>query len=448
MNYMYKLKTILFILILAALTPLVGAADSYYYDEEQRFTVDTIKNAQFTAFEGKINKGLNNGVYWLRIGPDSESDSIIQIQNNRIKNVTAFQNGAVIDPMPNYGYLSYEVGLVGFPVLLKITADKEAYIPIEKFAENEFLKNEQLQSLLLGLFYGFALMVVIVNLFYFFNLHDNSFLFYAIFILSIAAGMSVTDGLLQILGIPDALISHSESLVYGLVGLTATLFSIDYLQMKSHYPKFRFSLYLAVVISFVFDVVYFLTNDYFYVVLSYFSTYYVFFACWAVSLLLFRKSTYAAFFCVAYLLFVIFVSAHFLAPAVGLPNLGINMNILKIGGYFEMLIITYAVVLRMNYLKSENNRMYDEILLFTQEINALSNQLSENQKTDKDHFAQFDLSNKENEILNLIIQNKRNKEIANDLFISVNTVKFHIKNIYRKLQIKNRKQIRNVINLT
>jgi len=121
------------------------------------------------------------------------------------------------------------------------------------------------------------------------------------------------------------------------------------------------------------------------------------------------------------------------------------MNILKMGGYFEMLIITYAVVLRMHFLQSENNRMHDEILLFTQKIDALSNQATAQNFDNKNYISEFNLSKKENEILNLIVQNKRNKEIASELFISVNTVKFHIKNIYRKLNIKNRKQIHSSI---
>ncbi|MHA7057911.1 LuxR C-terminal-related transcriptional regulator [Aquimarina sp. M1] len=51
------------------------------------------------------------------------------------------------------------------------------------------------------------------------------------------------------------------------------------------------------------------------------------------------------------------------------------------------------------------------------------------------------LSKQENTIKKLIISGKSNKEIAHELFISINTVKTHISNIYSKLNISNRKEL-------
>ena len=50
------------------------------------------------------------------------------------------------------------------------------------------------------------------------------------------------------------------------------------------------------------------------------------------------------------------------------------------------------------------------------------------------------LSSKEYEVLMSIASGKSNKEISSDHFISQNTVKFHLKNIYAKLDVRNRKQ--------
>ena len=44
-----------------------------------------------------------------------------------------------------------------------------------------------------------------------------------------------------------------------------------------------------------------------------------------------------------------------------------------------------------------------------------------------------ELSEREIEILKLVGQGKSNKEIAQDLFISVNTVKVHLANIFKKI---------------
>lgn len=50
------------------------------------------------------------------------------------------------------------------------------------------------------------------------------------------------------------------------------------------------------------------------------------------------------------------------------------------------------------------------------------------------------LSDREVEVLALIAQGLSNQEIANELYISLRTVKWHTSNIYQKLGVKNRTQ--------
>ncbi len=51
-----------------------------------------------------------------------------------------------------------------------------------------------------------------------------------------------------------------------------------------------------------------------------------------------------------------------------------------------------------------------------------------------------ELSNREEEVLSLIAEGKSNSDIADQLYISVRTVKFHISSIFSKLNVKNRTQ--------
>jgi DNA-binding NarL/FixJ family response regulator len=48
------------------------------------------------------------------------------------------------------------------------------------------------------------------------------------------------------------------------------------------------------------------------------------------------------------------------------------------------------------------------------------------------------LTEREDEVLDHIIQGKTNRQIAEDLFISVNTVAYHVKQIYEKLHVHSR----------
>lgn len=60
-------------------------------------------------------------------------------------------------------------------------------------------------------------------------------------------------------------------------------------------------------------------------------------------------------------------------------------------------------------------------------------------RKNQDIFA--DLSKQEKNVQGLILQGKSNKEIANELFISLNTVKTHITNIYAKLRVSSRQEL-------
>ncbi len=56
-------------------------------------------------------------------------------------------------------------------------------------------------------------------------------------------------------------------------------------------------------------------------------------------------------------------------------------------------------------------------------------------------FARFNLSPREEEIARVLIEGKTNAEIAREFFISENTVRSHIKAIYRKAGVSNRVQL-------
>lgn len=51
------------------------------------------------------------------------------------------------------------------------------------------------------------------------------------------------------------------------------------------------------------------------------------------------------------------------------------------------------------------------------------------------------LSQRESEVAELVTQGLSNKEIAGRLFVTEKTIKFHLTNIYKKMQIKSRSQL-------
>ncbi|MBN2536467.1 MAG: helix-turn-helix transcriptional regulator [Spirochaetales bacterium] len=97
---------------------------------------------------------------------------------------------------------------------------------------------------------------------------------------------------------------------------------------------------------------------------------------------------------------------------------------------FKLTFIVYTIFVVSMYLYI--NRYY--IRYYEPEIEPLMPQI--------DFFCERNnVSKREKEIIHLLIEGNTNKEIAKILYISINTVKTHVKNIYQKLGVTNRVQI-------
>jgi LuxR family maltose regulon positive regulatory protein len=73
-------------------------------------------------------------------------------------------------------------------------------------------------------------------------------------------------------------------------------------------------------------------------------------------------------------------------------------------------------------------------------VNIFQNQLSQKIKPHMNQCGVTALSKREVDVLRLLVEGKTNREIAEALFLSSNTIKSHRNNIYRKLDVVNRGQ--------
>ena len=51
------------------------------------------------------------------------------------------------------------------------------------------------------------------------------------------------------------------------------------------------------------------------------------------------------------------------------------------------------------------------------------------------------LSKREREVMKLLLEGKKRKEIAEELFVTESTIKKHSASIYKKLEVENRKEL-------
>lgn len=76
------------------------------------------------------------------------------------------------------------------------------------------------------------------------------------------------------------------------------------------------------------------------------------------------------------------------------------------------------------------------------EISKLSNQIKEQSENEQIDTLLNSLTERQKEVYDLIVSGKTNKEIMAELFIEQSTLKSHINQIYKKLNIKSRKELK------
>ena len=87
----------------------------------------------------------------------------------------------------------------------------------------------------------------------------------------------------------------------------------------------------------------------------------------------------------------------------------------------------------------EYNRIAEKVIAFSRGWMKIHNPNSVNKVTDRLSPYEFSLAM-------MAARGKSNQEIADYLHISINTVKFHLSNIYQKVEVTNRKELENYLN--
>ncbi|MEC4113871.1 response regulator transcription factor [Myroides pelagicus] len=87
-------------------------------------------------------------------------------------------------------------------------------------------------------------------------------------------------------------------------------------------------------------------------------------------------------------------------------------------------------------------RDYHKRLIQFQKEHHQFSEVNQSEKINIEYFLKntFNLTEREIEVLNLIWEGNTNQQIADSLYISLNTAKYHIRNIYEKLNINSRNQ--------
>ena len=409
-----------------------------HHDVNKAHTHKTITSANFTPLTSTLNNGLNNGLYWLKI--NNLNDHTVQIPNAHITEVKAYQDTSLLEISDHEKFVTFRTYNTS-PVYVRVDTDKEAFIPLNIKPTTLFNYEEKKTNIFNGIYYGFALVVAITNLLYFLNFKDTTFLYYALFVITITISFIYSDGMFRLLGMSKEISDILLAVDHTLAAIFGALFATNYLQIQNYKSKlaiFTFGytmLLITILLSYIGT-----SNFYLFVILESMAFALVSIY-WVKGVLLFKQNMFIKLFVIAYVFILLLGIDFYLLKLYAVSFININASHVKIAGYIEMLLLSYAVIYRMKILQLENDTMRNSLNEYIKELELLSLELKQQKTENKKPFEDPLLSFRENEILQLIGEGKSNKEIAETLHISINTVKYHIKNLYEKLGINSRKEV-------
>lgn len=432
---------------------LVAFSIAYYKDIPQKETIESVVHKKFIPLENQ-NLGNENGTYWIKIECKDSlknlENLVFDVQMSTVKTIEVFNQTKKIP----YLLLEKSPQKIRVPTnnnqiyFLKLSFDKHVFfdMEIEKYEESQL--NAKYDFFKQGAYYGFVLMVFIINLFFFFSLKDKSFLFYSLFLLSISFCFSTYDGMIYLI-MSEENAFYINGIFHFSVAFFGVFFANHFLDLKNFNPKSYIIRNILLALSAVSFLLFYVTEKSIFISLGDTFGLITVFYYWLLGVAIFKKHEFAKFFVLGYSL-ILFFGILFVIPLNWKINMPfVSLNTMKFGSIFEMLILSYAITYRTKTLQNENDKYKSEIKKHLKKNEIINLNSIEKFEIEKENLLKnFNLSERELDVLLLIAKGLTNKKIAEDLYISLNTVKYHIRNIYEKLNIKSKNEVLEIFSET
>lgn len=427
-----KIKLTLLLFIFS----LIGFSQEIYFfkDTTKEFTIKTVKEQTFEKAGSDVLDKNANAWFWFKIPKFNANETyVFQVKNIEILSFETFEDDDLVEELPHERYPAVEIN-PEVDTYVKVSLNTRADFPLTLKPFSAFHYHEKTNLLINSFYYGFSFLVILYSIFYFFFFRDSTYIYYAAFLFFITIAFILIDGLFNLYGASIRTITVLLTLTYVGLAYFSSKFINSFLALEEFYPNLKKYTYTIGSIIIILAIVYLITDTYlFYQMLS-ILVYALMCIYWIMGIILFRKNVFTKILVIGFALILFGSLDAYILTYFGYSIFNSSAIQLKIGGIVQIMALWFAVVIRERSLKIENSKMKNEIINFTNELNS-----SENEDYQKSLLAE--LTSRELEIFNLISEGNSNKEIANKISVSVNTVKFHIKNIYEKLNIHSRKEV-------
>ena len=422
----------------------------------------------------KIGLGISTSTWWIRLhlrDLDTEMRHYLIVDFSLLEEVEAFipdndgrftvqHSGIAMEAQP----LGWKTRVPTFSLdhlsgdsilYLKVKSQSPILIPLLVKSEERYVSSELAKNLFFGVFFGIFFLVICYNLILYVLTKESIYLHYLLyaFFLSILLLNYFGFGYQYLwLGCSDWVDKiMPESIM--LVALTMINFIRRFFETKSNFSFidgfFRVCMmaYLILIPS-----AFFIPTFILFTLLAPTSSILI-----VMIVVILVKSCQKNFTPATYVLigwFFLFVGAiSLVGKTFGLlPHTLFTSFAILVGAVVEVIMFTIGIGYRFRWLKNEAKRMTEELKMKHMEIESLRDKIAsylmDNRSTfqlpltiskaDINSYLLNELSERELEVLYRVAEGLTNKEIGEQLFISTNTVRAHMRKIYDKLHVKNR----------
>ncbi|SHJ49856.1 7TM diverse intracellular signalling [Reichenbachiella agariperforans] len=404
---------------------------------------------QWIDYTEPVYEGTANGIYWFRIEiPASTESHIVTIPESHITRASLYQGKDEILPLADTRYRSFSIAPSpsATTYYLRVNCRLEARIPLQIEPSMRYHRSEQYEFLSMGVYYGVVICVVFINLISFIIFGNKGYIQYLFMPIGMSINSVYKDGIFALLFGSIGLNEYIEPTLNSILAITCVFCIESYLSINRHYPRLYRIGIAFVVLSQLLNIGVLLTHGAFslYVstdlaILLALDTF------WLSGFLLWRKTKTieSGWFSVAYGIPLFVAHGYYLSPYFGLDFMNISFMWYKVGSVFEMAIFTYAIMFQSKKIALKNQEMRQTIVDYTNQLNKLHDKPNEKEAQTLELIKRYRFTLKEVEVLQDIADGCTNKEIADKHFISQNTVKYHIRHIFEKLNVNNRKEAGN-----
>lgn len=365
----------------------------YYHDTQNTEGILSVQDKKFAPFEENF-PGLKNSKFWFQVNIENnlsiENKVILNIKSPTITHFTIYKKEES-SFLKVHEFKDSSKKCVSIPLtmeteensyFIEVFFKRSVFFPIEILSEKESASIKQRNLISDALFYGFTLVIIIINLLFYINTKNRFFIYYCFLLLAITMSFMNSQGLFY--NVIDKYGGNTKINVVlvlnAFIMISFRLFTANSLQLDKHYPKHKYLYRLIFACFLFFAVTYLVSSNVFWYSLAKIAYFLITIIYWFFGILLFKRLIYARFLTIGYSILFVMQILYMLSLNFGFTQLYFSGNYYKLGCVAEMLVFLYAISYRHKEVEKKKNVLESSYVESLKNIENLEKELTQEKK--------------------------------------------------------------------